>query len=104
MVRTGKLRKYDYGFLLNKKIYGTWAPPEYDLAQITNPNIILMSGMNDGFADQRDVELLRKKLKVKPLLDYVVPDDKFTHLDFLWAQNASYLVNEVVMDSLNMYA
>lgn len=94
---------YDYGWR-NKKVYGQSSPPEYDLSKITNQHIVLMSSKNDKLADPEDVNLLRSKLTVKPVIDYIVPYDKFTHTDFLVAMNASFLVNSVVIQALDTYA
>lgn len=40
-----KLRKYDYG-ILNKKVYGTFTSPLYDVSKIQVPTFIIYS-MND---------------------------------------------------------
>lgn len=94
---------YDYGHR-NEKLYGQRLPPVYDLSKITNKRIVLMTSNNDKLADPKDVDLLRQKLQVKPVIDYVVPDNKFNHMDFLIALNASSLVNKIVIDALDKYA
>ena len=100
-INSGRFAKFDYGLFENLAKYTDVIPPSYDLGRITNKNIVLMSSTNDAFADPLDVAILRSKLNVKPLKDYLVPDPLFNHLDFIWALDAGGLVNKVVIDVLD---
>ena len=53
--------KFDY-YLGNLAHYGHLTPPKYNLSKITNEHIVLMSGKNDGLADPRDVDRLKREL------------------------------------------
>jgi lysosomal acid lipase/cholesteryl ester hydrolase len=61
-INRGSFAYYDYGVKRNLKIYGQTEPPNYDLSKIDLKYIVLMSGLNDILADQKDVELLRRQL------------------------------------------
>jgi len=61
-INSGSFAYYDYGVKTNLKIYGQSEPPNYDLSKIDSKYIVLMSGMNDILADQKDIESLRRQL------------------------------------------
>ncbi|XP_069681265.1 lipase 3-like [Periplaneta americana] len=100
LVMSGKFREYDYG-LSNFMTYGSLSPPDYDLNKITAP-VALLYANNDWLSSVKDVEALASKLP--NLVDkYNIPFDKFNHLDFLWAMNASTLVYERVIELFRNY-
>lgn len=100
IVRTHKLRKYDYGFLENKHIYGQVEPPEYKLSDI-NPNVrvALVSGEKDCWANQATLDKVRRELPSKPVLDLVLPD--YNHLDLTGAYDVDVQVNLPLLKLLN---
>lgn len=101
MINSRKMTFYDYGSEGNKHKYGSKYPPEYNLESITNKNIALLSSLNDWLADPKDVNILRQKLKVKLIDDYIIPDNQWNHLDFIWAIDAGKLVNGRVIKLLH---
>lgn len=100
-ILSGKFQQFDYGYLKNKKIYGTASPPEYDLSKVTLP-IKLFWSKNDLLSSERDVQRLYEELPSKPDM-FLVPDEMFNHLDYLWAIDAPRLLNNEVVDSVNKY-
>ncbi|KAH6923657.1 hypothetical protein HPB50_004397 [Hyalomma asiaticum] len=61
--------------------------PAYDLSKITAP-VALFSARNDFFANPEDVSTLRQNLP-NIVLDYIVPEPAFTHLDFVLGIDAA---------------
>lgn len=100
---SGKFSHYDYGINLNNKIYGRPRAPEYDLSKITNRHMAFFSSYNDNMSTPKDMDILRKTLKVKPIIDYVVPHKGFNHLDFAIGKDSGKFVGSKVIDLLSHY-
>ncbi|KAJ8727854.1 hypothetical protein PYW08_016239 [Mythimna loreyi] len=100
-ILSGKFQKFDYGFLNNWRVYGAGSPPEYDLSKVTAP-IKLFWSKNDLLSSEKDVRELYNKLPSKPEM-FLVPDEKFNHLDYLWAIDAPRLLNQEILNSLQTY-
>nr|XP_022912354.1 lipase 3-like [Onthophagus taurus] len=100
-VTTFQFRKYDFGLVENLVKYGSRKPPSYGLNNIEAP-VALFYGKNDWLASVVDVEKLAKKLP-NVVKQYLVPFDKFNHLDFLWAIDVVPLLYESVFDLLAQY-
>ncbi|XP_028169330.1 lipase 3-like [Ostrinia furnacalis] len=99
MVLAEKFQQFDYGYAeRNQRIYGSDNPPEYDLSKVTL-NVTLFWAKNDLLSDERDVMKLHERLPHSTL--YLVPFEKFNHMDYLWAKDAPRLVNDKVMEVLN---
>jgi len=94
-IRSGYFRKYDYGFSGNLEHYGENVPPNYNLGAITAP-VYLFYSHNDWLAAEKDVLRLYDKLP-NCLGKFLVADDKWNHLDYLWGIDVDTLVyNKVV--------
>ena len=102
-VVSGTFSFFDYGYANNKQMYGTFTPPSYDLAKITNKHIALFTSMADNLADAKDVDILRASLKVTPVLDYLVPLPQFSHLDFAIGMDTGFFVNKKIFELLEAY-
>ena len=102
-IKTGKFADFDYGSKKNLEVYGRETPPEFVIEDITNPNIAMIAGVNDFLATPADVDILRSRLRVKLLMDYVVPYEKWSHLDFIWGIGASKYVNQPVIQMLGKF-
>ena len=100
MINNKKMTFYDYGSKMNKRKYGSKDPPEYPLEKITNQNIAMISSLNDWLADPEDVNILRQKLRVNLIDDYLVPDKYWNHLDFIWAIDTGKVINARVINLL----
>ena len=116
-----RFTKYNYGEEGNMEKYGVPQTPDYVLERITSKNLIFMNGLADAFSDQVDMKILRSRLTGKtdyrldpklicflpksvPLAeDYVVPDKRWGHLEFIWGKDAGRYVNEPVLKYLDKY-
>lgn len=99
MFRAGRFQHFDWGQKENLKQYGQVEPPEYDVKNIKVP-ITMFWSLNDWLIGEEDIHRLEKDL---PQVEacYKVPNPMFSHLDFLWATDARYLVYEKVFDILD---
>ena len=102
-VAAGRFIHYDYGYRGNKYLYGSFRPPEYNMAKITNKHMAFFSSLADNLGDVRDLNILRSTLRVKPAYDYVVPLKSFSHLDFAIGMDVGFYVYEKVIQFLDNY-
>ena len=99
-----RVQRFDLGRLGNIQKYGQEVPPEYHFEKITNKYIALMSSQNDWLSDSKDVDYIRNKLVVPPILDYVVEYPQWNHLDFIWGKDAGRIINSKIVNLLDVYA
>lgn len=99
----GFFGEYDYGSKMNMKKYGQKNPPAFDMNKITNQNIALFCGNNDKLASPPDVDVLRARLPVKPVMDYTIPYQKWNHFDFLIGIDNNKYVIKPMLDLLSRY-
>lgn len=100
--RRKNLVRYDYGLIKNVALYGKITPPAYPLEKIRVP-VALFKGLGDQFAHPRDTEDLSNRLRHLLVLDYVVPDPEFQHLDFIFAYNATDILHRPMIRVLKNY-
>ncbi|XP_013190840.2 lipase 3 [Amyelois transitella] len=95
---TGReFRRYDYGTrLANRRVYGSWSPPRYDLSKITAP-VFLHYSDNDPLAHVNDVDRLFRELG-RPVGKFRIPLTTFGHLDFIWGKDAKTLLFDRVIN------
>jgi len=101
MVESARFQKYDFGAKENMNRYNQSTPPDYDVRGIKTP-VGLYWSENDWLADPRDVDVIRKRIP-NLVVDYKVPEEKFTHLDFLLGMHANTLVYNNVISFLKSY-
>ncbi|XP_072757128.1 lipase 3-like isoform X2 [Anoplolepis gracilipes] len=85
LIKSGKFRQYDHGLFFNKIKYSSFNPPSYDLTKIHVP-VLLHYSSNDLFVNVMDVNQLYAELG-NPCGKFRVPHNKFTHTDFMWAND-----------------
>jgi pimeloyl-ACP methyl ester carboxylesterase len=96
--RAKSFQRYDFGSNSeNIRNYGSRVVPKYELGSITNEHIALFYSLNDYFSSNEAMYLLKSQLKVKLLDDYVVPQPKWSHYDFLLAKDAGYFINRKII-------
>ncbi|EFA01613.1 Lipase 3-like Protein [Tribolium castaneum] len=94
-VISGGFRQYDFG-LGNWDHYHSWTPPLYDLSQITTP-VYLFYSHNDWLAAEQDVLRLCKGLGNACAGKFIVSDNGFNHLDYMFGIHApEYVYNRVI--------
>jgi len=100
-INSGYFRKYDFGLVENMEIYGENYPPNYPLEQITAP-VYLFYSHNDWLAAETDVLRLYDKLP-NVLGKFLVADDKWNHLDYLWGIDVDVLVYNKVLSLMERH-
>jgi len=76
-------------------------PPEYNLKNAKAP-VLLYYGANDWMCDVGDVRKLRDNLP-NMKLDYLVPFNKWAHLDFIWGTEAKKYVYDEILKQMKTY-
>lgn len=108
LVNTKSFRRFDYGKMKNNEHYGTDTPPDIPLKNIPNKmKIALFQGSNDILSTKNNVDRLKEIFKnsgLKLVRDFIVSDPYWTHLDFLFGENAGQLFIEPMIDTLDQYA
>ncbi|XP_077292155.1 lipase 3-like [Arctopsyche grandis] len=99
LYNSGKFRNYDYGsILLNLYMYGSSSPTDYNLTQITAPVAIFFSD-NDGMVGLEDVDRLHAELG-NPIKKYRLSMTEFSHIDYIWAVDATSILYEHIVKNL----
>ncbi|CAG2179197.1 unnamed protein product, partial [Oppiella nova] len=95
MISNDNFGRYDYGLSQNLYLYGSPKSPDYPLANITSHRIAFIeSPENDIFSGHEDLQRLKSELKVDLLMDYRIPDNKWTHVDYLFHNRADKYVTK----------
>ncbi|XP_077494463.1 lipase member K-like [Amblyomma americanum] len=102
IIRAKNFVKYNYGPLINMAMYGTVTSPAYDFTKITAP-VALFSARQDFFANPQDVDTLRRSLP-NVVFDYTVPDDGFSHLDFVLGSRAAEILYEPLTNLMDVWS
>jgi pimeloyl-ACP methyl ester carboxylesterase len=97
-MRSKKFRKYDYGVDLNKELYNSEEPPEYDLKTIYDFPIALFSGKGDKLASPKDVLWLKEQLGNNVIIHN---EYNMGHSSFMMAKNMSWF--DDVIEIMELY-
>uniref|UniRef100_A0A8D8MA98 Lipase 3 n=3 Tax=Culex pipiens complex TaxID=518105 RepID=A0A8D8MA98_CULPI len=98
-IREGIFRQFDYGDdRLNRAAYGSATAPRYNLTRVSTP-VWTYYGLNDNVVNYRNVRRLEREL---PNLagSYQVPDERFTHADFILSNNVKRVLYRKVIRNL----
>ncbi|XP_014243861.1 lipase 3-like [Cimex lectularius] len=98
LYKTG-FRLYNYGKLKNLEVYGSDMPPFYPLERVTTP-IAIYYGDNDTLMNRRSAVELASMLP-NLIINKVVADPKFTHMDFIFGINAKEVLYDDVANLLD---
>jgi triacylglycerol lipase len=102
---TKKFTAFDMGSSeANMAKYNRPTPPEFMPERITNKYIALYSSLNDWLATPEDVNGLKTRLRVKLLEDFVVPENKWNHMDFIWGKDQGRMINWRIVKLLGEHA
>jgi pimeloyl-ACP methyl ester carboxylesterase len=98
-----KFQRYDWGEAGNMKRYGQSTPPPYLLSNMpANLPVALFTGGNDYLADPLDVARLIEELNPPAVFSHYEPT--YSHVDFLWAQNANVKIYPHVLQLIQKYS
>lgn len=99
----GKFRQFDYGPLENWRRYKQFDPPDYDLKKMTIPTLLHYS-KNDLLSAVKDVDILAEKLaRVNLVGKFLVPYDKWNHLDYVIANDVVSILYEPLLDLMDRF-
>ncbi|XP_013200390.1 lipase 3 [Amyelois transitella] len=101
LYNSNKFVQFDHGWLSNKRRYGTFKPPAYNLTAITTP-VFLHYADNDWLSTPNDVDKLLKEVN-SAVGKYRVPLAKFNHLDFVFAINAKELIYDRLLNIMKLF-
>ena len=97
MFRNGEhFSKYDHGREGNLKVYGTPHPERYNLKNVIVPTA-LIGGDRDGFAGEKDLEILASQLPNVLFNNQV----DFGHLDFIFGSGVHHQINLPIVEKMN---
>lgn len=99
-VRSGHFRQFDHGYIENMIRYKQISPPDYNVNHIEAP-VALYYAQDDWLADLKDIAELSKLLP-NVIHDYLVPHEKFNHIDFLYAVDVQKLVNDEIVKVMKL--
>ncbi|RZC38778.1 hypothetical protein BDFB_014338 [Asbolus verrucosus] len=95
---SGEFRQYDFGDD-NQDHYGLSSPPNYDLSAITAPVYLLYSHY-DGLSAEQDVIRLCEGLGDTCKGKFLISEDAFKHLDYMYGIRAPELVYSKLINSM----
>ncbi|ELR16428.1 hydrolase, alpha/beta fold domain containing protein [Acanthamoeba castellanii str. Neff] len=99
---TDAFQRYDWGEAGNMKRYGQRTPPPYLLSQMPPKlPVALFTGGNDYLADPIDVARLKKELRPPAVFEHFEPT--YSHVDFLWAEDANVDIYPHVLRLIQQY-
>ncbi|KYB28092.1 Lipase 1-like protein [Tribolium castaneum] len=94
-INSGAFRQYDF-VLGNWQHYHSLVPPRYDLSKITAP-VYLFYSHNDWLSAERDVIRLCEGIGSACAGKFLVSDNGFNHLDYMFGIHApEYVYNRVI--------
>lgn len=99
LIKSKKFLQFDFGRIKNQEKYGQPTPPEFQLSNIKTP-VALLHSTYDSMTLPEDVALLRSQISAPIILDYVVPDPKFLHLEFMWSFNIKKFVLDPLLSAM----
>ncbi|KAH8282128.1 hypothetical protein KR054_005722, partial [Drosophila jambulina] len=94
-VHSGGFFKYDYyNSWENRRHHGADKPPQYNVSRV-DCKVALYYSKNDRLTSDIDVVRLRDSLP-NVILDYLVRDKRFNHINFIWGNNIKTINDRVL--------
>ncbi|KAM3958985.1 lipase 3-like [Aphomia sociella] len=93
-IRDRAFRRWNYGLLRNREIYGSVSPPIYNLSLIT-ANVTMHYTVNDILLDEQDVLAMANDMPNTRVRKIARED--FGHADFIFALDAKYLITDYMI-------
>ncbi|KAJ8687093.1 hypothetical protein QAD02_022887 [Eretmocerus hayati] len=101
MMNSERFSRYDHGKKKNSRVYNSTNAPDYDLSKMKIP-LGLFWAENDLVTSSKNVQRLYDEVPNK-ILKYEVDDEKFNHIDFMWAKDANKLVYSHLLAAMEPY-
>ncbi|KAH8341965.1 hypothetical protein KR059_006403, partial [Drosophila kikkawai] len=99
-IHSGGFFKFDYyNKLENLRRHGAVKPPQYNVSRV-DCKVALYYAKNDRLTSDIDVVRLRNQLP-NVILDYLIPDERFNHINFVWGNNMKTVINDRVIDIIS---
>lgn len=96
LVRSNRFCQYDNGAAINKQIYGTVTPPDYNLKAATAP-VAMFYADGDVIVNPKDA--IRTRAALPNVVEFRrVDNETFNHYDFIVAADVNPLVYDFVID------
>lgn len=97
-VASQEFTKYDYGSVINQRVYGSSQPPQYQMHKVQVP-VALYYSDDDWLAHPQDVARLEKELpNVKD--SYKVAEPHFNNMDFQFSKKAPKAIYNRLIESI----
>jgi len=97
LINSKLFRKYDYGETGNMKHYKAKHPPEYDIANVHMPTVII-SGEKDTLAPPEDVKWTAGRLG---LVIKMFEIKEYNHMDFIWGTDSGKILYNMMKYYIN---
>lgn len=98
---SNKFRRFDHGSFRNKRLYGSFKPPAYNLSAISTP-IFLHYSDNDWLSTPADVDKLLRQVP-SAVGKFKVPLPRFNHLDFVFGIDAKELIYDRIVAIMSYF-
>ncbi|XP_073958285.1 lipase 3-like [Choristoneura fumiferana] len=98
-IRDRIFRRWDYGLLTNRQVYGSITPPSYNLGLVT-VDVTMHYSVSDGLLDERDV--LAMAADMPNTNARKVERETFSHLDFIQSNDVRELVTNYIIYRLKL--
>ncbi|XP_026759065.1 lipase 3-like isoform X2 [Galleria mellonella] len=95
-IRDKTFRRWNYGAIRNRQIYGSSTPPAYDLSLIT-ANVTMHYTVSDILLDERDVLAMVNDMPNARARK--VPREDFSHLAFVSAADSKELLTDYILEA-----
>ncbi|XP_045464160.1 lipase 1-like [Harmonia axyridis] len=100
-ITSGRFRRWDYGQDNNMARYRAPEPPDYNLKNITVPIAIYYS-YGDNLVYAKDIDHICGILP-NVVKKHLMPNPKWTHLDFIFAKNGQKLLHKPIVQFLEKF-
>lgn len=97
-VKDQAFRRWDYGIIRNRIIYGSITPPSYDLSKITI-DVTMHYSLGDILLDERDV--LDMAAVMPNTVTRRISKASFLHVDFIASTDVKELVTDYIIEKLD---
>lgn len=108
LIKSNRFQHFDHEKLINIERYGSEQPPEYNLNRISpNITIVFIRSQNDYLSSIPDtdrlIQELRNRSHLANVVDHLIDDPVWSHLDFTLGIGAGKQVYQPTINYLNQF-